>query len=70
MTCSNLDKPGKLSHWFAFYIAFAHDLLSTADFNGATLSAGIYFYYLLNEGDILSKAKMAVIPWKKYYYSS
>ncbi|RAP32937.1 hypothetical protein DID80_08385 [Candidatus Marinamargulisbacteria bacterium SCGC AAA071-K20] len=37
-------------------------VLSTSDFNGASLSAGIYFYYLLNEGDILAKSKLAVIP--------
>lgn len=31
-------------------------------FNGDFLSAGVYFYLLLHEGDVLSKGKMAIVP--------
>jgi len=31
-------------------------------FDGYSLSTGVYFYYIINEGKILSKGKMAVIP--------
>lgn len=36
--------------------------LGNADFSGTSLNAGIYFYLLLNEGSVLGKGKMAVLP--------
>jgi len=30
--------------------------------NGFVLSAGVYFYYIIHDGKVLSKGKMAVIP--------
>jgi hypothetical protein len=37
-------------------------LLKKADFNTPNVPAGIYFYLLLNEGKILGKGKMAIVP--------
>ena len=36
--------------------------ISSSNFGGTILSAGVYFYLLINDGKILGKGKMAVIP--------
>lgn len=36
--------------------------LDSTTFDGYELSAGVYFYYIINNGDVLAKGKMAVIP--------
>jgi len=36
--------------------------ISSYNFGGTLLSAGVYFYLLMNQGKVLGKGKMAVIP--------
>jgi hypothetical protein len=36
--------------------------ISSYDFGGTLLSAGVYFYLLISDGNVLGKGKMAVIP--------
>jgi hypothetical protein len=36
--------------------------ISSSNFGGTILSAGVYFYLLINDGKVLGKGKMAVVP--------
>lgn len=36
--------------------------LTSQSFNGYALSAGIYFYLLVNNGVVIAKSKMAIVP--------
>ena len=36
--------------------------ISKSDFNNQSLSASVYFYYLINNGNVLGKGKMAILP--------
>ena len=36
--------------------------ISQSDFNNQSLPASVYFYYLINDGNVLGKGKMAILP--------